>query len=316
MPAKMAFLKQIYPSEKEGTFKTSLYKSFFEKNKPWLIPYAAFSCLRDKHGTVDFTQWPEFRNYDEEKIAALTKEGSVAYDEVAFYFFLQFHLHRQLREATEYAHTKGVVLKGDIPIGVARFGIDAWQQPDLYHMDMQAGAPPDAFSAKGQNWSFPTYNWPRMQRNGFAWWKQRFAQMADYFDAFRIDHILGFFRIWSIPTHAVEGILGYFVEAIPVRPEELASRGINLEPDRLLKPYITDALLSQVFGHDAEFSGADKLVAIYAFAFQIFGDFAGYTDIARGVGKLMGFELVLNFNLPYLAVNVSDLDRERWILMP
>jgi 4-alpha-glucanotransferase len=252
MAAKLAFLKQIYPSEKERTFKTCEYKSFFERNKPWLVPYAAFSYLRDKYGSVDFTQWSEFRKYKWEEVVDLTKEGSPAHEEVAFHYFVQFHLHGQLQEATEYAHTKGVVLKGDIPIGVARFGVDAWQQPDLYHMDMQAGAPPDAFSAKGQNWSFPTYNWPRMQQDQFAWWKQRFAQMADYFDAFRIDHILGFFRIWSIPIHAVEGILGYFVPAIPVRAGELANRGIYLELPRLLKPHITDALLGQIFGPDQE----------------------------------------------------------------
>jgi 4-alpha-glucanotransferase len=252
MAAKMAFLKQIYPSEKDRTFKTAQYQSFFERNKPWLVPYAAFSCLRDKYGTVDFTQWPEFGKYKAEEITMLANEDSAAYAEMAFHYFLQFHLHLQLREATEYAHTKGVVLKGDIPIGVARFGVDAWQEPDLYQMDMQAGAPPDAFSAKGQNWSFPTYNWPRMQQNGFAWWKQRFAQMADYFDAFRIDHILGFFRIWSIPTHAVEGILGYFVRAIPVRAAEFASRGIHLELARCLKPHITDSLLLEIFGSDQE----------------------------------------------------------------
>jgi len=83
--------------------------------------------------------------------------------------------------------------------------VDAWQQPGLYHLDMQAGAPPDAFAVKGQNWGFPTYNWERMTQDGFSWWKQRFSQMSEYFDAFRIDHILGFFRIWSIPMESVKG---------------------------------------------------------------------------------------------------------------
>ncbi|WP_457817447.1 4-alpha-glucanotransferase, partial [Staphylococcus aureus] len=82
-------------------------------------------------------------------------------------------------------------------MGVYRYGVDTWQQPELYHMDFQAGAPPDDFAIKGQNWGFPTYNWKRMQEDDFTWWKQRFAQMSYYFDAFRIDHILGFFRIWS-----------------------------------------------------------------------------------------------------------------------
>ena len=132
------------------------------------------------------------------------------------------------KDATAHVHAAGLILKGDIAIGVYRHGADAWQSPELFHLDMQAGAPPDAFSANGQNWGFPTYNWPRMAADGFAWWKRRFAQMENYFDAFRIDHILGFFRIWSNPAHAVEGILGHFVPAIPLEPGEFSARGIHL----------------------------------------------------------------------------------------
>ncbi|HWQ91631.1 MAG TPA: 4-alpha-glucanotransferase, partial [Clostridia bacterium] len=156
-------------------------------------------------------------------------------------------LHRQLQQAADYAHQNGIVLKGDIPIGVNRFSADVWQHPDLFHTEMQAGAPPDAFAAKGQNWGFPTYNWPRMQQDHYAWWRRRFEQMARYFDAFRIDHILGFFRIWSIPWPAVEGILGYFVPAVPLTEAEFLSRGIRFDRDRLLRPYITPALLDQMF---------------------------------------------------------------------
>src|SRR5262249_30493034 len=148
-------------------------------------------------------------------LKALANPGSDAFSEIAFNYFVQYQLHLQLKEATEHAHANGIILKGDIPIGVFRYGCDAWQQPELFHMDMQAGAPPDPFGAKGQNWSFRTYNWPRMKQDGFAWWKSRFEQMGEYFDAFRIDHILGFFRIWSIPIHAVEGVFGFFVPAIP-----------------------------------------------------------------------------------------------------
>ena len=134
---------------------------------------------------------------------------------------------------------------------MSRHGADAWQQPELYHLDVQAGAPPDPFAAKGQNWGFPTYNWPRMKDDSFAWWKQRFAQMGRYFDAFRVDHILGFFRIWSIPLHAVEGILGRFVPALPVTREEFNARSIAFECERFVKPFITEEILRDVFGADA-----------------------------------------------------------------
>ncbi len=242
--AKLAFLRQIFPSQKIATFGDQAYKTFFKENERWLAPYAAFCALRDQFGTVDFSRWPEHRKYDAKEIAAFAKDN----DDIAFHLFVQFHLHRQLKEATEYARANGVIVKGDIAIGVFRHGADVWQEPELFHMDAQAGAPPDAFAAKGQNWGFPTYNWPRMEADGFAWWKRRFMQMRHYFDAFRIDHILGFFRIWSIPTHAVEGILGYFVPALPVEANEFAARGIPFDKDRLTKPFINDAVLTGIFG--------------------------------------------------------------------
>ena len=242
LKVKLNFLRQVYPPLRKTTFQSNDYRSFFEQNKHWLIPYATFCSLRDKHGTADFSRWSEHELTE-------TTEGV---DEPEFHFFLQYLLHRQLKDAAEYAHSQGVILKGDIAIGVYRHGADAWQHHDLFRMDVQAGAPPDAFAVKGQNWSFPTYNWPRMKETGFAWWKQRFAQMSCYFDAFRIDHILGFFRIWSIPLHAVEGILGYFVPALPVQLEEFRARNIPFERNRFLKPHITNQLLWNTFGHEQE----------------------------------------------------------------
>ncbi len=250
---KFQFLKRIYPSQKSATLKSKGYREFYEQNKHWLLPYAVFCHLRDQYGTSDFQRWPAHRRYHAEAAAALNAPRSEAADAIGFYCFIQYHLHLQLREATDYAHRQGIILKGDIPIGISRTGVDAWQQPELYHMELQAGAPPDDFGIKGQNWSFPTYNWERMKEDdGFAWWKQRFEQMSHYFDAFRIDHILGFFRIWSIPLDAVEGILGHFMPAIPVRLEEFQNCGIWFDYDRYVKPYITDDVLREVFGRDSE----------------------------------------------------------------
>jgi 4-alpha-glucanotransferase len=144
------------------------------------------------------------------------------------------------------------VLKGDIPIGISRHSCDAWVQPELYNMNWQAGAPPDDFTAIGQNWGFPTYNWKKMQEDGFTWWRQRFEQMSNYFDAFRIDHILGFFRIWSIPSHSVQGILGRFVPCLPVHINEFGENGIWFDYQRYCRPYITDGVLNEIFGDLAE----------------------------------------------------------------
>ena len=257
MKLKLDFLRKVFPLQKTAAFKTREYQTFFGENKAWLEPYAAFCFLRDKFGTADFNQWPEHKTFDAGKISALAQGN----DAIAFHYFVQFHLHRQLREAAAYAHAQGLVIKGDIAIGVFRHGADAWQSPELFHMEMQAGAPPDPFAAKGQNWGFPTYNWPRMAADGFAWWKKRFAQMAHYFDAFRIDHILGFFRIWSSPAHAVEGILGYFVPAIPVAENEFGPRGIHFDPARLTQPFITAAVLAEIFPGETDFVRCEFLDA-------------------------------------------------------
>ncbi|MDD5139957.1 MAG: 4-alpha-glucanotransferase [Verrucomicrobiales bacterium] len=261
MQAKIKFVRTTFPKQKAKTFASRDYQEFFGQNKHWLEPYAAFCAFRDKFGTADFSQWPAHRVYRATEIAALVKKDPAIGDEIELNYFIQFHLHLQLQEAAGYVHAKGLILKGDIAIGVYRHGADIWQQPELFHADMQAGAPPDAFSAKGQNWGLPTYNWPRMMQDGFAWWKQRFAQMSCYFDAFRIDHILGFFRIWSSPAHAVEGIMGYFVPAIPVKLAEFSQHGIHFNHDRYVKPFITDPVLEEIFGAESATVRRDFLVA-------------------------------------------------------
>lgn len=252
MNAKLAALRELYAADDMSFLKEKAYEEFFEDNRHWLLPYAAFCFYRDKFGTSDFSTWQTGSVYDEAGIAKLTSPKAKSFKPVAFFYFVQYHLHLQLKEAVEYAHRKGIVLKGDIPIGIYRYGADAWTAPELYNMNMQAGAPPDDFAVKGQNWGFPTYNWHKMEENHFDWWKRRFHQMSNYFDAFRIDHILGFFRIWSVPMNAVEGIMGRFIPALPVSVYEFGERGIWFDYERFCKPYITDAVLQQLFGDEAE----------------------------------------------------------------
>jgi 4-alpha-glucanotransferase len=189
---KTAALKELFVLMKEELLEDADYLDFFEKNRYWLVPYAAFCNLRDRNGTSDFNQWKVYGTYNKASIEKYVSPKAKHYDEIAFNYFLQYHLHLQLKDAADYAHENGIILKGDIPIGIYRYGCDAWMEPDLYHMDMQAGAPPDDFAVHGQNWGFPTYNWEQMAKDGFEWWHQRFVQMSNYFDAFRIDHILGF----------------------------------------------------------------------------------------------------------------------------
>jgi 4-alpha-glucanotransferase len=248
---KKALLEELIALGLEKTMSSADFKTFYRENQSWLPAYAAFCFFRDLYGTAVFSAWPEHNVYDIsvlEKLAESNPEFKSVTRGVAF---TQFHLHRQLQQAHQYALSQGVVFKGDVPIGIYRHSADAWQQPHLYHMNRQAGAPPDDFAIKGQNWGFPTYNWPRMAEDGFKWWQQRFAQMRHYYDAFRIDHILGFFRIWSIPMDAVEGIMGYFEPAIPVAVSEFADWGIPFDRARFVEPYIDDEVLLSIFGTQA-----------------------------------------------------------------
>src|SRR5579862_227064 len=256
---KLSVLKELFATEKGTFFEKEDYAVFFEKNKHWLIPYAAFCCLRDRYGTSDFTQWKQYGKYKKESIEKFVAPNARHYDSIAIHYYIQFHLHCQLRDATDYAHKHGLIVKGDIPIGIYRYSCDAWVDPELYHMDFQAGAPPDDFAVKGQNWGFPTYNWEQMSKDGFDWWKKRLEQISYYLEAIRIDHILGFFRIWSIPMNAVEGVLGYFVPAIPVHINEFSERNIPFNYHRYTKPLINDAVLWEIFEHDAEQIKADYL---------------------------------------------------------
>jgi 4-alpha-glucanotransferase len=245
---KLLAIKEIYAAKKESFLNDTAYFEFFELNRHWLVPYAAFSFLRDKYKTSEFSKWKTNSVYDENAIQRLVSPSQKHYDDIAVHYFTQYHLHLQLKEATAYAHKNGIVVKGDIPIGIYRNSVDAWMAPGLYNMDAQAGAPPDDFAVKGQNWGFPTYNWQAMQADGFRWWRQRFEQMSNYFDAFRIDHILGFFRIWSIPLHAVEGIMGRFDPAIPLHINEFFEKNISYEWHRYTKPFINEEVLQQFFG--------------------------------------------------------------------
>ena len=245
---KISLLKELYEEMGEECIESDEYKAFFKRNQHWLQPYAAFCYFRDKYGTSHFEEWKSNGIYNKTDVEKIFNSRSSAAKEMGLYCFIQYHLHLQLKDAADYAHKKGIILKGDIPIGIYRYGCDAWTEPDQYNMCWQAGAPPDDFTAVGQNWGFPTYNWKKMQEDGFAWWKQRFEQMSDYFDGFRIDHILGFFRIWSIPANSVQGIMGRFVPCLPVHINEFGENGIWFDYYRFCKPFINDEVLNEIFG--------------------------------------------------------------------
>jgi len=240
-------IKELYYKERYSFKDDFAFFEFFDMNRYWLVPYAAFCYLRDNNNTADPSKWEDYNKYDEDAVQELVSPDNADYDEIAIHYFTQYHLHLQLLDAVDYAHRNGIILKGDLPIGVGRYSVETWMHPTLFHMDMQAGAPPDAFAVKGQNWEFPTYNWEEMGKNNYAWWRQRMEHMSNYFDAIRIDHILGFFRIWSIPHKDIEGILGVFAPAIAIGKNDFESAGIYFDDARLCDPYINDEIIGKLF---------------------------------------------------------------------
>lgn len=249
---KSKYLQKVYLQEGKKIMKSAEFKAFFQETKNWLVPYAQYSWLRDLNGTADFTKWKDHNTWDEAERKTLEDPRSKEYQEVAFYYFVQFVLSTQMKEAHEYAKQKGVILKGDIPIGVNRYSCDVWTEPKYFNLNGQAGAPPDGFSANGQNWGFPTYNWEEMIKDGCQWWVRRFQSMSMYFDAYRIDHVLGFFRIWEIPIHSVHGLTGQFAPSQAMSREEIMQYGLNFQEQRFTEPFITDWVLDRVFHERAD----------------------------------------------------------------
>ncbi|MCI6081639.1 MAG: 4-alpha-glucanotransferase [Prevotella sp.] len=250
--AKREYLRLLFEQEFAATSKKATFKKFFDDNKEWLVPYAAFSFYHEKYGTATFSEWPDHHTLPDDERKKMGKAGTKEYKAVAYWYFIQYILDSQLRDAHSYAQANRVLLKGDIPIGISRDGVEAWVEPKYFNLNGQAGAPPDAFSANGQNWGFPTYNWDAMLADGCSWWVRRFRKMAEFFDAYRIDHVLGFFRIWEIPANAVHGLLGQFAPSLGMTREEIEGYGLRFDEDRYTRPFITDWTLDRIFHEDAD----------------------------------------------------------------
>ena len=250
--AKIKYLRLLFAQEGSKVLSSKGFKQFMLQAGSWLVPYAQYCVLRDKYGTACFSQWPDHNTWNEADRDKLLCIRSQEYHEASFWYYVQYILHNQLLEAHQYARKKHVILKGDIPIGVSRYGCDVWTEPRYFNLNGQAGAPPDDFSVNGQNWGFPTYNWDAMLKDGCQWWIRRFQNMAQYFDAYRIDHVLGFFRIWDIPVNAVHGLLGQFQPALGMTREEIESYGLSFLEHQFCDPFIANWVLDRIFHERAD----------------------------------------------------------------
>ncbi len=249
---KWKFIQAIFNEHKTEILKDRGFRKFLKDSESWLLPYSAFCVLRDKYKTPNFNTWKTHKKYIAGKIAPFFSQKSKEFETAMLHAWVQYQLHLQLKDAVEYAHQLGISIKGDLPIGIFRYSVEAWTEPELFGMDFQAGAPPDQFTELGQNWEFPTYNWEEMKRDGYRWWKNRFHALEQYFDAMRIDHILGFFRIWRMPMDATQGILGYFYPAVPITIQEFQYRNIAFDEARYCQPFINETTLWNYFGEQKE----------------------------------------------------------------
>ncbi|HOJ43220.1 MAG TPA: 4-alpha-glucanotransferase, partial [Syntrophorhabdaceae bacterium] len=293
MAAKMDLARKLFELDNMKFLASDGFNGFFQKNAFWLKPYALFCALRDKYKTGDYSKWGAYKKINIEDMERLVSRESEFYRDVCFYYFIQYHLHRQLYEASQYAKAKGIALKGDIPIGLHPESHEIWAYPDLFNIDKSAGAPPDAFSEHGQNWGFPTYNWEGMAEDNYLWWRRRLKNMSQFFQLIRLDHILGFFRIWEIPQGMYSGMMGRFNPAIPVTEEELKKEGLE-DIDRLCEPYITPSIIKEIFGDLEHYVWETFLVLTDNGSFRLKPEFSNQKDMDAFLNALQETRLTID----------------------
>lgn len=246
---KSRLIREIYKLNREKFLLSPEFTHWFDQNQAWLVPYALFRFFMFINGTAQYDSWGARANFDLTQLKEFVDPSSFHFDHIGVAYFTQYHLHKQLKAAADYAAENGVVFKGDLPIGVNRYCADTWVNPHLFRLHMQAGAPPDYFSKFGQNWLFPTYDWDIMKKDNYGWWRARLGHMARYFHAYRIDHILGFFRIWEIPQRFRTGMAGRFFPAYAISRQEIESMGL-WDIERCTRPYVHDGILQDMFRDD------------------------------------------------------------------
>lgn len=182
---KTNFLRRYFEKERNNINSINDYNKFIAQN-PWLEAYAQFKSLKEAFGWQNWNEWPK-KTPDE------AKENS------SFHKFVQYLCFKQMQKVKDYAKNKAIMLKGDIPILISPDSCDVWYEPHLFLLDYSAGAPPDMLQAEGQYWGFPLYNYETLAKENYHWWKERLQVASQLYDIYRLDHIVGFYRIWAFP---------------------------------------------------------------------------------------------------------------------
>lgn len=222
---KREILRKIFDANYTQLNRNVALSKWIEAN-PWVKPYAVYAMLKEKNGEASWRSWSEDRDPTALRISALLRKS---HKDALFQCWMQFEAEAQFKVASNKLTEMGIRIKGDIPILINEDSADVWCNRQYFSLDDRAGAPPDMYSYSGQNWGFPTYRWDVLEQENFKWWRDRLAQASKFYHAYRIDHVLGFFRIWAIPQNQRTGILGHFSPAIPVSLSTLTSAGFKKE---------------------------------------------------------------------------------------
>jgi 4-alpha-glucanotransferase len=256
LKAKLELFKKIWKLAKPAKPKAKNplaqeLDAWIEAN-PWVKTYAAFVALKGHNGERPWWEWQRDRDPTEADIEAFWNGEGELVQELRFWAWLQMRATGQFAKAAKYLADKGIALMGDIPILMNKDSADVWALRRFFRLELSAGAPPDMYAALGQNWGFPVYDWAALEREGYSFWTERLAEAAKYYSCYRIDHVLGFFRIWSLSAHETSGALGHFVPDVPITRRELADLGYSPERIRWLsQPHLPGWRITQAAGEAA-----------------------------------------------------------------
>jgi 4-alpha-glucanotransferase len=235
---KRQALRKIFDKKRKEILENEGFQEWIKKNE-WIRPYAVFCALKAENNEASWKKWEKKEKPNE--------------SDVIFQKWMQWVAEEQFLKAVAELNKLDVRLKGDIPILINEDSADVWHHPQFFSLDNRAGAPPDMFCYSGQNWAFPTYKWDNLEKENFSWWRSRIQHAAKFYHAYRIDHVLGFFRIWVVPETEYTGILGHFVPSVPIYMNEILQTGMPRETvNYLTSPNFGEDQLRNWFGSATE----------------------------------------------------------------
>jgi len=225
---KLEICREIYSANKSDIDKSASeggIKNWINNNS-WVKEYAVYRRLKEKNDLKSWKEWSEYKTVTSSDIDNLWKDKTLREDHL-FWVWIQQALDVQFSAASKAITDAGIILEGDLPILMNEDSCDVWAHPEIFNQELFAGAPPDMYSPDGQNWGFPIYNWEAQEKDNFSWWRKRLSVAEKYYQAYRIDHVLGFFRIWASSRYDHSSVLGRFVPYTPVTSGDLKKLGFD-----------------------------------------------------------------------------------------